>query len=405
MARLRIFLTALLAVAAMAAPALAQNTAGMALRGASPYEPIGVGVGRFTLFPSIELGGTFTGGTIGTPGAAIHVTPELALILNGSPHDFRVDFDATIIPVATYQAALVAAANARIALSLDLPSLWRLDLDAFFALTEQGALDALLPDSLDEPPHVRTAGAEATLEGPVGPMTVRATVAVERGLFEDGIDSGVPVDQGDRDYTTFRGTLRIAGAGDAIFTPFVEMEAGRRVHDRPVGMDGFLQAGNFTALRAGFFFNSAPVTTAEIAVGYRRETPDDPGLLGLAGPTLGLNATWSPREIVVVAFSALTSFRAEPTLLSGGSIRQDYSLRTTIAARENLTLGGTAEYAIERFDGGITETTLVLGTDFVWNVNRGLAMTAGVSHQWLWSPDPTRNGQTTTVEVTARVAR
>jgi hypothetical protein len=404
MARLTVLAVLMMACAG---PAAAQVGGGGApLRGtASPYDRPGVVAGRFTLYPAIEISGRFSGGTLGTPGASIVLSPEFVAIYDASPLEITATLGADIVPVATTRTSLVVGAEARLNVRLDLPGLWDFAMGAAYGLAAQSALDPVNPGGLDQAPGIHTTGASATLAGPIGALALRLSLDVQRTFYQDGTISGVPVDQGDRNNLLIEGAARISTDGAARFTPFVEIAHGRRLYDRPVDADGFAQGFRTVELRGGFVYDSAPVLTGEVSVGVYRGVPDDPALQGLRGFTFAASSVWSPREPVTIALATETTYTGDPSPTAGGSVRQDWSLRGTLAVGDDFTVGTTGTYATEWLAGGDIERSAAIGADVTWQPTRWIRLNAGVTHQWLWSNDPGRTGSTTTVAVTARIQR
>ncbi|MCC6736021.1 MAG: outer membrane beta-barrel protein [Bauldia sp.] len=395
-----------LLMATCAVPAAAQAIGGAPLRGtANSHDQLGMVAGRFTLYPAIEISGRFSGGTIGSPGASIVLSPELVAIHDASPLTVTTTLSADIVPVATTRTSLVVGADASVDVRLDLPGLWDFAVRAAYGLTGQSNLDPLNPVGLDFAPDVHTTTATVTATGPVGGLALGLTLEVRRTFYEDGELGGVPVDQGDRNNLFLEGRARLATDGAARFTPFVELAYGRRIFDRPIGTDTFEQGFAAVELRGGVAYDSAPVLTGEVSAGYRRELPDDAALTGLRGFTFAASSTWSPREPVAITFATQTTFAGDPSPTAGGSVRQDWSLRGTIAVRENTVAGATVAWSTEWLATGDVERSALLGADVAWQPTRWIRLSAGVTQQWLWSTDPTRTGSSTAIALTARVQR
>jgi hypothetical protein len=395
-----------LLMATCAVPASAQVAGGAPLRGAAnPYDQLGMVAGRFTLYPAIEISGRFSGGTIGSPGATVVLSPELVAIYDAAPFTITTTLSADIVPVATSRTSLVVGADASADVRLDLPGLWDFAVRAAYALAEQSALDPLTPAGLDVAPDVHTTTAIVTATGPVGGLALELTLEAQRTFYEDGALGGVPVDQGDRNNLFLEGRARLSTDGAARFTPFVEIAYGRRIFDRPIGADTYEQGFAAVELRGGLAYDSAPVLTGEVSAGYRREIPDDPALTGLRGFTFAASSIWSPREPVAVTFATATTFTGDPAPAAGGSVRQDWSLRGTMAIRENVVVGTTAAWSTEWLAAGDVERTALIGADVAWQPTRWIRLNAGVTQQWLWSTDPTRSGASTTVALGLRVQR
>jgi hypothetical protein len=379
----------------LASPALAQGQTVL-----DPTAPIGIEAGRFIIYPAVEATVAVTNPAT-SPGWSFTISPEIKFQADWGALSSELTFDADVSPTSGLAIATMAELN----LQYDINALWQLGIDASYQIAPDDIRDAALPVGVDAAPNIRTATGNVTLAGPIGNFGVNAGVSVVRNAYDAAMVGGVPVDQSERNNTVVTASLRLQTQSGALFTPFVEGTAGRRFYDQAVGSDGFLQAGNFFALRAGIAYDSSPVLTGEIGVGYHWEMPDDPALASSGAITVDGNAVWSPREPLSFTLSLMTTFNPDASPTFGGSVSRSVSVASTWQLRQTVQLTAQGGYGVTAYADGTVERSATAGAGVVWIPDRWLRISAGYTQNWYWSPDPTRAGTTGTFTLTARVQR
>lgn len=377
----------LLAGLLVAAPAFGQVL--------DPNAPIGIEAGRFTLYPAVEEIISYGGGAWTST-----ASPELLVQSNWDRHAANLLVDLDLGLDGSFRAGIVA-----LNVDLEIGDSWGLTLGASRQFAGDDPLDPGLPVGADGAPDVQTTTAGASLTGPIGDFQLRLDANAVRSTHDDAMVGGIPIDQSERDNLVASAGVRLSRDTGALLAPFVEAEGGRRFYDVPVGTDGFLQAGNFASLRAGIAYDSAPVLSGEVAIGYHWELPDDPALANSRGITFDANAVWSPREVLAVTFGAETAFEPNAASTLGSSVSRSLSLGAEWAIHETVTLSGEAEWGREFFSGGTVEQSAALGAALVWTPNPWSQFSVGYRRSWLSSPDPLREGVDNTFTITSRVMR
>lgn len=363
-----------------------------------PTTPIGIEAGRFTLFPAIETELRSSVGPATAPGVSVTVSPELLIRSNWARHAGELLFDIDLDVTGALTAAVV-----ELGLAFDIGNVWALELGAAHALDSDDRLDPALPAGVDSTPDIRTSEADIAIAGPVGDFAFELRANVERTVHDNALMGGIPVDQSERDSTVVTAGLRLERSVGALIAPFAEVSGGRRLYDVAVGSDGFLQAGNFADLRAGIAYDSAPVLTAEVAVGAHLEMPDDPALSNATAFTIDINAVWSPREVMVVTLTSETGFHPNAGAAMGSSVNRGLGADIRVAVRETLTLTGEAAWGREAFADGTIETATALGAGVVWSPTPRTEFSLSYQHSWLASPDPDRAGSNGTITLRTRI--
>lgn len=389
MARIALLLCGL----ALASPALAQTVL-------DPAAPIGIEAGRFTIFPAVETT-VAVSDPVTAPALSLTISPALKFEADWGALTTELTFGADL----SVASGLAIATMAELNLRYDMRSLWQLTAGASVAVAAESIYDAALPAGTDTPPDVRTSSANLTLGGPIGPLAVQAGVSVLRNAYDAALVGGVPVDQSERNNTIVTGTLRLQTAGGAVFTPFVEGTGGRRFYDQLVGTDSYLQAGSFFGIRGGVAYDSSPVLTAEIGVGYHWELPDDPALANSGAVTVDGNAMWSPREPLVFILAMATRFNPDASPTMGGSVGRDVAMSAAWQLRDTVQLTAQGAYGAQTYADSTVERSASAGGGVTWIPDRWLQVSLGYTQSWRWSPDPTRTGTNGTLALTMRAQR
>lgn len=388
------------ALVALLAPAAAQDGTAFGtlllreMTVANQRAPIDLRFGSFSLQPSLDITGTFdaTDGEVRTI-----ISPHLIAAFDPNPHSFRFSFDADYIPVQTSGGAQIPYARLAAGATLDLPGVWQLDLNGGITLSQQTGGD------FDTPPRVRTLDAHATLQRGIGPFGLRLTTGVSRSTYGDGLVGGVPVEQDDLDALVLDANLRLSFNNGGRLTPYVEGGMIRRIHDNNVDSNGFLQDGTTWTMRGGVIYGGRRIQS-ELAVGYATDLPDEPTFDRVSTWTFDASVNWqSQRELFALSLRTNTLFNPDPANAGDPTREQTWTVRGTMQATEALQIGMTGAYsrAIDTV-GGITNETSI-GLDLGWQPREWIRITAGVTHNWLWAPDPLDNSAGTTFRVSAHL--
>ena len=378
----------------LASPALGQAVL-------DPNAAIGIEAGRFVFFPAVGTKVSLTPGGAIAPGVSVVISPEIAIQSNWARLMAELLVSADFEPDSGVPIAMLADLD----VDIDLGGLWSLLVGAGYGIAADNALDPALPPTIDAVPNVQTIEGDIGAAGPIGNFGLRVEAGVVRTTHDDVLVGGVLTDQSERNRTIVDAALRLETAGGALLSPFVEATGGRRIYDQLVGSDGFLQAGNFASVRVGVAYDSAPVLSAEIAIGYHWEWSDDAGLPPTGAMTVEANGLWSPREAFTLAVATQTDFdpNASPTM--GGSVSRSIDLAAGWAIWQNVRLTANGGTGVVNFADGTVERSATAGAGIAWAPNQWFRLSAGYGHNWNRSPDPTRTSSAGTFALTARVQR
>ncbi len=107
-----------------------------------------------------------------------------------------------------------------------------------------------------------------------------------------------------------------------------------------------------------------------------------------------------------MTFDTATTVNPNTDPASSGSVVHDNSVEVAYAWRDNVTFTGTASVSNEAFQGtGENDNTYDAGLAATWKINRALQLTAGYTHEWYVSSDPSTNYESDAVRVELRAQR
>ncbi|MCO6386542.1 outer membrane beta-barrel protein [Aliihoeflea sp. 40Bstr573] len=377
----------------------------------NPYAPIGLRVGTFELFPSIEqgLGATTNANGSAEAESAVYseTTARFELRSDWSRHEARLNGFGIL------RRELSGAEIRDTEAGLD----GELLLDFAGGYEGRAAFSYLhRPESASSPVEL-TAGASRpdrdTLAGELGigrevaRLRLGLTGNVTRDMFSDAeLGDGTVLSQEDRNSTLASLRLRTGYEVSPALIPFAEVEIGRRTYDNRVDAAGFERSADRLALRGGIGIDIAEKWRGEAYAGWLSEDPDDDALDAVSGLEIGGNLAWSPLRGTVVDLNALTTVEGTTSPGASGSLLYAGNLSLTRELRANLT--GTAGIGLDYRDyanSSAYDMTWNGQLALTWWLNRFLGVTGRARYETVTSSDAGRESDTASVFVGVRAQR
>lgn len=398
----------------------------------NPFAPLGLRLGTFTVFTTLDLGvshtrsqSTFenTGTTPLTYGTADSqgTFGEAALTLRGtsdwSRHALDWGFSGRLPVRLSGEAETEPTAQANAALRVDIDRETQLNLSGAYAYRKDdpgSAAVAIATDPLLFPglgtvndPVTQTISGAAGLQRQAGPFSALAEINGERQVHGDAtLTDGRTVSQDDLDYTRYGARLRGGYSISPVLTPFAEIEYSRRVMDvrpDPAGIDR--NAVRY-ALRLGTAFDRGEKLSGEIALGYVHEDIADATLGDIGGLSVAGALNWSPRRETDVSAGLSTSTTTSGSAGVSGALVYAANLGITHRARADLELNGGLNVEYDDVVGAAEDEITVGGTlGATWWFNRFAGLTGRVSHERTFSDDPAEESSSTNAFVGVRLQR
>lgn len=391
------------------ARAQAENMATGAIEGrgrepdTNPYAPLGLRLGTFLLNASLEQGLSWNSNATSSATPQAGISSETTLRL-GMASDWAVH-QALLNAYGTWRQPVSGAAIIDPEMGMD--GSLRLDLDGDVTLTGSASYALTREDASSPVPLAVTASrplqheinASLTAAKDLGKFRFSAKGAVNRLSFGDSaLSGGGTLSQADRNATYLSATLRAGYQVSAAFTPFAEVEIGRRAYDLTADSAGYQRSATRLGLRAGTMIEVSEKLNGEVSAGWVREDFDDTRLASISALTLNSTLNWSPLRGTTIAFAGSTGIEGTTTAGSSGSVLYSGSVTATRELRANLTANAALGLAFRDYASTAdTDTTLSAQAGFTWWLNRHAGLSGRVRHETVRSTQAARSTQANSV--------
>lgn len=332
---------------------------------AEPYDPIGIRIGSFVLFPEIELGTSWYSNVFRAPNersdAAWDVKPSARLVSNWSRHavelrgsigrsyfnDYDSENDESYLAEARGRLDITRRTNVQGLVSYEQAPESRSALDA--ATTGPRAI-------------VTTERAEAALNHRFNRLSLQLRGSV--AAFEYGGLAGVA----DRDYRQTEQVGRVTWEFKPTFSVFTEVAVNQRDYDTVAATDLISRSSDGQRYRAGISFgNTGQILRGEVSLGYGIQSPDDGRLASVDGLIFDANATWRVSELTSVLFTARSDVSETTTPNVGGAFSRMAGVEVRHSLRRYLIASAGVAYTTQDSQDGIideSEVRTTLGLEY-----------------------------------------
>jgi len=397
-----------------------------------PFAPIGLRLGTFTVFTTLDLGishtrsqSTFenTGTTPLTYGTADSqgTFGEAALTLRGtsdwSRHGLDWGFSGRLPVRLSGEAETEPTAQANAALRIDIDRETQLNVTGAYSYRKDdpgSAAVAIATDPLLFPglgtandPVTQNFSGAVGLQRQAGPLSALAEINGERQVHGDAtLTDGTTVSQDDLDYTRYGVRLRGGYSISPALTPFAEVEYSQRIMDERPDPAGIDRNAVRYALRLGTAFDRGEKLSGEIALGYVHEDVSDATLADIGGLSVSGALNWSPRRETEVSAGLSTSTTTSGDADVSGALVYAANLGVTHRARADLELNGGLNVQFDDVVGAGEDEITVGGTvGATWWFNRFVGLTGRIAHERTFSDDTAQESNSTNAFVGVRLQR
>jgi hypothetical protein len=363
-----------------------------------PYAPLGMRLGTFNVVTTFEQGATWTSNATSSPDPKSAILSETTLRLNAVSDWSR--HSANVRAFGTYRKSLSGeevedpSAGIDADFTIDISHELRAIAKLGYALRREDADSPVdLPVTVTTRPLRQDLSGSLGLEKDVGKFRFAATGNLLRlGYGDAGLAGGGTLSQEERNSTLATGVLRAGYAVSPAFTPFVELEYGRRVYDRAVDSNGFARSSDRMAARLGTEVNLGEKLTGELAVGYVTESFDDAALAAISGASAIADLNWSPERGTTVGLNASTEVEGTTTAGQSGSILYSTTVSLQRQLRANLSLNASLGTSWRDYASTSDHDLTLRGeTSLTWWLNRYAGLTGRYRYEQTDSTLPNRD--------------
>ncbi len=327
-----------------------------------PYDPVGIKVGSFVLFPEVEFGTSYYSNIFHARGSpsdwALNVNPGARFVSDWGRHalEFRgvgaLSFFNEYLTEDDRDYTLEARGR------LDITK--RANVQALVSrqqyLEDRSALDA---SSVGTRSVVKTDRVEAAYNQRFNRLSYQLRGSVQDYTFGSTQDAGMTAPHRDRDYTVYEETVRTSWEFKPSFSPYVEFAYNHRDYSEAAQSDLINRSSNGQRYRFGVSFgNTGEILRGDISLGYGIQTPEDARLRSVDGLTIDANATWRVSDLTSVLFNASTDVSETTTANVGGAFYRSVGLEVRHQLRSYLVATAGLVYSNQNSQDGVIDDTL-----------------------------------------------
>lgn len=272
-----------------------------------PYDPTGLRLGSFVLFPETEAGGLLTSNATnsarGGSDRAFEIRSSARLVSNWSRHALELRGSRTLSYFEDEDSENDRAHLLEVRGRLDITR--RANLQGLLSHdVSQESRSAIDARSGGERPDVTNNRAALTYNQRFNRLRTQLRGSITRTDFDDVRDGDAVFVNDDRDVEERQGAFRASWEFKPTLTAFAEIEPNRRTFQAS-GANGLARDSTGVRYRAGIDFGSSgEMVRGEISFGWGEQDADAGALGSTSAWLIDANLVWRPTALTSLAFTA-----------------------------------------------------------------------------------------------------
>ncbi len=377
-----------------------------------PFEPAGIRMGSFLIFPEAELAAAaysnvFRGSRDPLRDTALEFRPSVRAVSMWSRHalEFRAEGNTSFHKSYASEDDRGALLEARG--RLDLTRRTNIEALAGWELSQEARGSIDVPLSASERGDVETRRAAVSLNHRFNRLSLqlRGSLA-EFDYASVATLGGGEISNDDRDYTQQDVALRTSWLLKPTLSAFAEASANVRDHTT-ADSDGVKHNSRGTRHRIGLSFGDAEaLLQGQASLGYGEQTYDDPLLPSIEGILLDANLVWRVSGLTFLLLTARTDIDETNLSGAGGALTTSIGAEVRHAFRRHVIGTAGVRYSHADYQGvDFTERELatLLGLEYI--LSREVTLFGRYRHIAFDSTDEARNYNADEVRVGFRLRR
>jgi hypothetical protein len=323
-----------------------------------PYAALGIRSGGMTYFPAVELIGGYDTNPARTPGAKgaslYSIAPELLAQSNWSVHELKAELRGSYTGYNPDTTPTLSRPNfnGKVDGRIDVTRDTRVDLGTRLLVATDNPGSPNLEAGLAKLPVFTRFGGNAGLGHKFNRLDVSIKADAERTVYQNStLTDGTSASNEDRNYNQFGGTLRGGYELSPGLTPFVEVGADTRRHDRNADFSGYQRDSKGLTGKVGSTFELSRLLVGEVAVGYTRRTYEDPRLNNLSGLIGNASLVWTVTALTSVKLSAASTVGESTIPGVSGVLYRDVGLQVDHSFRRWLIGSAKIGFGMDTYKG------------------------------------------------------
>ena len=351
------------------------------------YDPLGIRLGGFLLYPDLAVQEAYNTNIYATENNRqgdfiTTITPSLDLRSDWNNHALRLHADTRLARYADQNSEdytdYTLSTDGRVDVLHDL----RFYGGAGYALRHEPRSS---PDNQGgtEPTEYALYSAQAAIEKVFNRLSLRLDGRAERYDFSNVRNSsGATIDQSGRNRDQGEIALRAGYELAPLRQVYLQGALNTRDYDAARDANGFARSSNGYGLVVGTEYDLTGVTFLDVFAGYRQQDYDDARLQNMSGWTAGAKLTWNVTRLTTVTAGLTRDI--EETTLSGASgyfatrteVRVDHELL------RNLLLNARLGYEQDAFEGiSRDDDYFSAGLGAKYLMNRNFSLSGGYGYR------------------------
>lgn len=370
-----------------AAPLFARDrNVSVTQRPRSDYQAPGLRVGAFLAYPKVSVTAEHNDNIFATDGDEIddliwRVTPEISVSADWPRHALSAYARSVLNRYQDFKSENTTDYGAGLSGRLDLLRFTNVRGNFDWANLTEPRTSPNSPGVAAEPVQYDLTSAGLVAEHTVNRLRFTGRYGFQRFDYESPprIGGGV-VDQGfrDRDISVFSGRVDYAVSPDTAL--FFEATGNKRKYDRPGTTAEVNRDSDGVQLLAGANFELGALTRGELAVGYLKQSFDDPRLDKIDGFGARAQVEWFPTQLTTVTFSGSRTVEDSATPGTGGYLSSNIGAQVDHELLRNVILTARVGYGEDEYDEiGRRDERQSTGLSATYLLNRRLGLTASYS--------------------------
>jgi hypothetical protein len=369
------------------------------------YQPTGIRMGSFLLYPEAETNLAFTDNLFRTAAnrqadTYLAVTPRLRVSSNWSRHAF----EARVEGLRSYHERFAGEDDRKVSAQLrgriDISRQTNIaaELSYDYAQETRGTLTGAALNSPRANVETRRAALEANHR------FNRISVQIRGARIEYDYTNAVSLD--DRSYAQDEAGARIGYELVPRVRVYVDAAVNRRKHETAALTDGILRDSTGTRTRVGIALDIRGTLWGEASLGYAIQTPEDARLRPTQGLIVDSSLTWRPTGLTELIVSAKSDIAESDVAFTSGALSRQAGVEVRHALRRNLILVAGLSYAVTDYTGTpVTEVELKETLAAEYYLTREVALTARYQHTNFFSTTPGADYTDNEVRVGVKIRR
>lgn len=369
------------------------------------YQPVGIRMGSFLLYPEAETNLAFTDNLFRSANnrqadTSLEVAPRLRIVSNWSRHAL----EARIEGLRSYHERFESEDDQRVAAQLR----GRIDISRQTNIAAELSYDygqesrGSLSGPSANAPRANVETRRAAIEG--NQRFNRITVQIRGARIEYDYSNALVAD--DRSYVQDETGTRIGYELTPGLKVYVDGAVNRRKHETAALTDGILRDSTGTRTRVGVALDIRGTLRGDVSLGYAVQTPEDARLRPTQGTIIDSSLSWRPTGLTEVIFSAKSDIAESDVALTSGALTREAALEVRHALRRNLVLVAGLSYALTEYTGtAVTEKDLKETLAAEYYLTREVALIARYQRTNFFSSTPGADYTDNEVRVGVKIRR